>query len=310
MNRPKVSVSLITYNHEKYIAACLDSIIKQVTGFEFEIVVSDDCSTDKTPEIIADYALQYPNLIKPILRKTNVGMVKNGIETMKACTGQYIAVMEGDDFWCDEHKLQTQSDYLDKNTDCVICFTNGYIFFEDDPGKTQFFFTNENKPLQKFNQQYFLYNNILIPNNTKMFRSDAQPEVFPDWIYSTINWDWVLHVLQSLKGNIGYIDLVTLGYRRHSEAAFALKSETNILLDGIATATQLNKYLGYKYDSILKNQWWEYHELAHIYLRQGNWGKFLNYYLKYFANLRHGGRFNLRDEVWMMKQSLKGKKYN
>ena len=82
MSRPKVSVSLITFNHEKYLVACLDSIVKQLVNFDLEIVVSDDCSTDKTPEIVAFYASKYPELIKPIYRKQNLGMVKNALDDL------------------------------------------------------------------------------------------------------------------------------------------------------------------------------------------------------------------------------------
>src|SRR5687768_13643043 len=112
MHKPKVSVSLITFNHEKYIGECLDSILKQKANFNFEIVVSNDCSSDKTGLIIEGYAQKYPDVIRYISRTKNLGMVQNAIATIAECKGDYIALMEGDDIWMVEDKLQRQSDFL------------------------------------------------------------------------------------------------------------------------------------------------------------------------------------------------------
>jgi len=305
---PKVSVSLITYNHEKFIAACLDSIVAQITAFDFEIVVCDDASTDKTPEIISGYAAKYPQLIKPILRKNNLGMVKNALAAIEACSGQYIAIMEGDDFWTDDNKLQMQASYLDKNTDCVLCYTNGYTFYMDEPGKKDFFFTDANKPTEKIDLDFFIHNGALIPNNTKMFRKEIQPATFPDWIYSALNWDWVLHILQLRLGMAGYIDAPTLAYRRHQDAAFGKKSEEEILLGGIETGAGVNKLLNYRYNEHFKNMWWEYRELGLIYLRKRSLVNFLNYYLRFITSGPKSGKLSIKDELWRIKTALFGRK--
>ena len=278
----------------------------QKVSFTLEIVVSDDYSTDRTPEIVAEYAARYPNLIKPILRKKNLGMVKNALDTIKNCSGEYIALMEGDDFWIDENKLQIQSDYLDRNTDCAICFTDGYLFFENDPGKKQFFYSTVQKPPAKFDLDFFIKNNPVMSNNTKMFRSEVQPDSFPEWIYPCINWDWVLHIMQALKGKIGFIDVVTLAYRRHPEAAFNSKSEELILLNGITAISEVNKYLGYKYNDVFKSLWWEHRELSFVYLQKGNLAKFLRYYWKYILAWRNADKINFRDELWRIKNALFG----
>ena len=310
MGQPKVSVSLITYNHEKYIVECLDSIIKQVVDFEIEVVVADDCSTDRTPEIVAEYALKYPTLIKPILRKANLGMVQNALATIKACSGDYISLMEGDDFWVNDHKLQIQADYLDKNKDCALCFTNGYIFFDETPGKRQSFYEESKKPPQKFDRDFFIKKACNILNNTKMFRNEVQPEIFPDWIYNSINWDWVLHILQSANGNFGFIDIETMAYRRHSGAAFMTKSEIDILQNGIVTLHELNKYLDYIFNETFKNLWWEHRELSFEHIRKGNWTKFLYYYCKYRFAPGKTNEFTFKDDVWRLKSALKDRENN
>ncbi len=306
MKRPKVSVSLITYNHEKYIAACLDSVVNQIVGFDLEIVVSDDCSTDGTAEIVSDYAVRYPGLIRPILRKQNLGLVKNAVSTIESCTGEYIALMEGDDFWIDSNKLQVQADYLDNNADCAFCFTNNYTFLEEDPGTMKLFFTDQNKPPQKFDLDFFIEHNTIIPNNTKMFRREVQQATFPDWYYSCLNWDWVLHIMQSLHGKMGYIDIVTLAYRRHPGAVFMSKDRIRVLLNGINTAMAINKHLDFKYNNRFGNLWWEYRELAFVYLENGEVRNFVKYYLKHIASIKKFEQFKLKDDFWLLRKNLFG----
>ena len=116
-----VSVVVITYNHEKYIRQCLDSILMQSVDFYFEIVISDDCSTDQTAEIIKEYQKKYPNIIKPILRSLNVGATKNQYDCFLRCTGNYVAILDGDDFWTDKEKLKTQINFLENNKTYIAC---------------------------------------------------------------------------------------------------------------------------------------------------------------------------------------------
>ena len=120
----KVSVLCIAYNHHKYLCRCLDSMIEQKTSFHYEIIIHDDASTDGTQDIIKEYATKYPNLIIPILQKENQysqnkDIVKNFL--FPAATGKYIVECEGDDYWCDENKLQLQVEALENHPECVLC---------------------------------------------------------------------------------------------------------------------------------------------------------------------------------------------
>lgn len=107
-----LSVVLLTYNHERYIEQCLESIVRQKTNFAYNIIIGDDASTDATQKIINEYAQQYPNII-PICRKHNIGAVSNLVDLLKRTQAKYIAGCEGDDFWTDEFKLQKQVDFLE-----------------------------------------------------------------------------------------------------------------------------------------------------------------------------------------------------
>lgn len=121
MGEVEVSVILITYNQENYIRKALDSILQQKTSFEYEIIIGDDCSTDTTPIIIKEYIRQYGSKIKAVFRKKNIGATRNSAGITSKAKGKYLAFLEGDDYWCDEQKLQIQYDFLEKHLEYCAC---------------------------------------------------------------------------------------------------------------------------------------------------------------------------------------------
>lgn len=122
----KVSVCVVTYNHREYIGECLDSILAQKRRFGLEILIHDDASTDGAQEVIRDYHSRYPDIIRPILRTENQysrGKVNiTGLFNIPRASGKYVAVLDGDDYWCDPCKLQRQVDYMEAHPDCVFSF--------------------------------------------------------------------------------------------------------------------------------------------------------------------------------------------
>lgn len=122
-----VAVVCITYNHEKYLRNALDGFLSQKTDFRYKIVIHDDASTDNTVKIIEEYALKYPQIIVPIYQKEN--QYQRGINILKEYVaplleGKYYAYCEGDDFWCDPHKLQEQVDFMRAHPDYSACVHN------------------------------------------------------------------------------------------------------------------------------------------------------------------------------------------
>lgn len=115
MNVPLVSISVLVYNHERYICQALDSILAQKVNFDYEIVIAEDCSTDSSREIVIRYKEKYPDIIKLILHSVNVGMNRNAQIVSEHCEGKYRAICEGDDYWIDSHRLQRQVDFLENN---------------------------------------------------------------------------------------------------------------------------------------------------------------------------------------------------
>ncbi len=119
--RPKVSVLMVTYNHEKYIAQAIESVLMQKTTFPFELLVGEDCSTDGTREIVKEYSRKYPEIVHAHLREHNLGSRENWLGIFDASRGEYLALLEGDDYWTSSHKLQLQADLLDAHPDTSIC---------------------------------------------------------------------------------------------------------------------------------------------------------------------------------------------
>lgn len=132
MSKVKLSVILITYNHEKYIARALDSVLMQETDFPFEIVVGEDMSPDQTRQIVKEYKKQYPDKIRLVHREKNTGRpTLNVYETTMACKGEYLAYLEGDDYWTDPHKLQKQVDFLEQHPE-YIAVTHSHKMIDEN----------------------------------------------------------------------------------------------------------------------------------------------------------------------------------
>jgi len=299
----KVSVSMITYNHEQYIAQAIESVLSQKTDFTFELVVADDASTDNTLRIVQEYAEKYPNIIKLKSRKVNLGLVKNALQTISDCEGEYIALLEGDDYWVDDAKLQKQADFLDSNIDCSFCFTNSVKFWEGTD-KSEFSITG-NIP-EKFDLNYFLINNVNVSNNTKMFRRSAQPESLQTWFYETVQWDWSLHVLHARTGLIGYLDFVSLRYRRHPNA-FILTCDSSVLYEsGLRTLKELNAETKGEYIHYFSQTWWHHQQLALTMLKDGEIIRFIKHLLMSLLNRPMRGLQGYRDLAWNIKHVLKG----
>src|SRR6476619_5802800 len=113
---------MTTYNHERYIAQAVESALSQRATFPIEIVIGEDCSTDRTPEILRGLAEQHPDTIRLKLGERNIGGKANFLATIGRCRGQYVAMLEGDDYWTCADKLQRQIDALDAHSEWAICF--------------------------------------------------------------------------------------------------------------------------------------------------------------------------------------------
>ncbi|MBX9658725.1 MAG: glycosyltransferase [Nitrospiraceae bacterium] len=218
-SRPLVSVLCITYNHENYISQAIESILNQVTDFEYELLIGNDCSTDKTHDIISDYHKKSKR-IRYFNSTVNVGANRNFIDLASKSRGKYVAICEGDDYWTDINKLQTQVNFLSENPEYTICFHPVKVLNNKNLSVKKVF--PSSRPL-RLSIEGLLRENF-IQTNSVMYRwrfNKTHPLDFPDNIAPA---DWYIHLLHAEVGRIGYLDKVMGVYRKHDSGMWSSHS--------------------------------------------------------------------------------------
>ena len=206
MNKIKISACIITYNHEDFIRECLDGALNQIVNCEYEIIIGEDRSSDNTRQICNEYAQKYPALIKVFPRENNLGMIGNWMETIENCSGKYIALCEGDDYWSDPLKLQKQINVLEANPNLVGCFHNSEERYWNDYSKASSLYCSfpagrevDIKELTKYN---------MVPTASVVFKSPIPTELFSKTFSRLPVGDWPLHLLNTRNGNYYYLPQV------------------------------------------------------------------------------------------------------
>lgn len=209
--KKKVSCHVITYNHINYISQCIEGILMQKTDFEFEIIIGDDLSTDGTREILENYAIQNPSLIKLNLRtERGLGIPgkENFVSTLQMCKGEYITLCDGDDYWTDPYKLQKQVDFLEANPDYVLSFHKVKIL-KPDGSLVPDFITKVPENYETQETLARLGNYIHTPS--VVFRNIIK-ELPKEFLLSPIG-DFYLYMLLTEHGKIKYLEDEMAVYR-------------------------------------------------------------------------------------------------
>lgn len=231
--QPQVTVICITYNHENYIEQALQSIVSQQTSFPFIVFVGDDCSTDKTREIIDEFVQRFPNQVFAFYRETNVGGGKNWQDLLSKAHTPYVAFCDGDDFWTDPNKLQKQFDYLEAHTKLRACFHDVEIHDESVGGtwfqRKDFSHTKDGKlrwpsgNIRFFKKKTYRLVNYIpfgFVHTSSMFIRWDYTIGFPDWIRGHGFSDYPMWCIQVNTGKFGYLDEVMSVYRRTGSTDF------------------------------------------------------------------------------------------
>ena len=229
MVSPLVSVCIITYNHEKYIKRCLESVLEQQTSFPFEVVIGEDCSEDNTRDIIRYFEKKHPDIIRPIYHVRNVGAARNNFEYCFAkIHSRYIAICDGDDYWTDPFKLQKQVDFLEKNQDCVMCFHRVKSIDQDDRILQEQDAMGE--PL------FYSWKDILhisIPTLSAVFRNCI--DQLPKEILRAKSGDTFLFGMLSKYGGAADLGFIGAHYRIHAGGTWSGKSQVDQYRQAIHT---------------------------------------------------------------------------
>jgi glycosyltransferase involved in cell wall biosynthesis len=210
LHNPKLIVHMVTYNHEKYIAQAIESVVMQKTNFTIKLLIGEDCSTDNTRNIIKEYADRYPDIIIPFYREKNLGASKNGILLFTECKSEYLATLDGDDYWTDPYKLQKQVDFLDANPGFSMCFHD--VEGVDENGVSlNTLFVRSSKDVLTFRDLIFKH---YVPLVSCVFRNNISK-----WDFNKLDKiiiDDLLHLLNAEYGNAKYMNEVMGAYRIHS----------------------------------------------------------------------------------------------
>jgi glycosyltransferase involved in cell wall biosynthesis len=262
---PKVSIVIITYNHERFIAQALDSVLMQRVDFAFEIVVGEDCSTDATRKIVCEYQRRFPDLIRLQLLERNEGAMSNALQAMAVCEGEYMAFLEGDDYWTSTQKLQIQVDFLDAHHDFCGCFHNVAVVQD---GQTEHLY--HRNPLKEVFTLRDIVSDNMIPTCSAMFRRHLFPRL-PEWFSGMPMGDWPMHVLNAEHGNYGYLNEVMAAYRIHEGGSWSMKKKIDLLRKSIAAMERYNEYLQYRFDRVVrKSMAMKMYEIALSLLDEGD----------------------------------------
>jgi glycosyltransferase involved in cell wall biosynthesis len=284
----KVAVFLITYNHKKYIAEAIESILNQKTNFKYKIYIGDDCSTDGTSEICQEFKIKNPEKIDLVIRTKNIGASKNALSIYERCFSsgaKYTAILDGDDYWTDPLKLQKQFDFMENNPDFSLCFHNCLI--------KQEYSHKESLPPSLFNgvmnKEFYsiedVLDKLLMAVGSIFFRNEFINPL-PKWYTEIIFGDLPLIILLAGKGKIKYLDFTGSVYRMN-DAGIGKEFSGKFLAEGkIFLYKKIDAHFDYRYSEqiapyLSKN----YLMLSNINIRER---EFISAYLNFknFIRLR------------------------
>lgn len=251
-NVPSVSVLLVTYNHAKFVRQALDGVLMQQTDFEFEIVAVDDCSTDGTLGILQDYEKQYSQL-RVLPAPENLGISRNYQRGFTACRGEFVAVLEGDDYWISPRKLEITRDFLKRNPACSLCF-HRVLRYEMLREQVAIF------PPHWSVEQILTVNELATDNfiggfSTCVYRREIIAGLRPQLWELDIR-EWFFNIVVAEQGSIGYVPQILSVYRVHPGGIWSLKSQAELSSELSRLLDLYDKFLEFKYqkefDSVRK----------------------------------------------------------
>ena len=242
------TVLLVSYNHEKYIERAINCIINQKTDFKFNIVVADDFSTDNTLEIIKSYQIKYPELISILDTNRNYGITKNYQRAFAAINNcDYVSVLEGDDEWLDDYRLQKHVDFLSHHDNCSMVFNQYLVYMiEDNTNWVQPFLSNMR---YEFISIETLINDNIIGNFSTCTYRLANLKRIKSELFDLVAYDWMINIYQAQFGKIGYLPQVMSVYYLHSGGTWSSKTREQQVRDLINIIDIYDKFYEHKYNS-------------------------------------------------------------
>lgn len=260
----------------------IEGVLSQKTAFPFELVIGDDASTDGTRDVIAQYRQQAPGVIRPVFHEKNIGVTRNTVRTLEQCTGEYVALLDGDDYWTAPEKLQIQVDLLDAHPETAIC--GHRVRLQCEAGVS-----SANTPYDLVAGFYpdtaagsYTIEDLLqwdfVPNSSAMLRNGLIGE-FPNWFYEAYVQDWPLLLLSARRGNIVLLDEIMAAYRIHASSFTSSNGEIVRMQGKIRLLDAFAGDCEKKYQPVIRakqfqSAWW----LSKLLLADGKIGEARRWY--------------------------------
>jgi len=250
-----LTVLLVTYNHEKYIEKSLKSILDQKIDIEFDIMVADDASTDNTLRLIRNMEQMHSTVQFNYLdHSVNLGITNNYKRAFSACKSEYIAIMEGDDYWVTPLKLSKQVDFLESHWECEMCATNYFVLEES---RCHYYPRTPPVPGFKCLTSHDLIADNLIGNfSTCMYRIAALRKL-PSSLFDIKSYDWITNICVGMHGMLGFINEPMSVYRLHAGgtwSAMSTNEQMNSQLEIIVPYDKASDYIFHDSFEMLSNR--------------------------------------------------------
>lgn len=268
----KLSVCFITYNHEKFVRQALESVLMQQCDFDFEIVIGNDCSTDGTTAIVEEFAKKYPQKIRLNRFEKNIGMTGNWVSTMTACRGEYVAMLEGDDFWTDPTKLQKQVTLLDSRPEISFVCHDVETIFEEGVRKRDPAYHMDKQ--SEFTIHDILDEKWFIPTCSMVYRKSCLPP-FPKWVDARVKCiDLFVKLMLSAQNSYLYTNEKMGKYRIHEGGISQhWKRKLNTYeYDVINVLRLFNGFSNYKFNEEINDRVERHY---HVLLHQNKYNSFV-----------------------------------
>lgn len=235
----KVSVLMMAYKHGNFVEQAVRSVLEQETSFDFEVLVGEDHSNDGTREILTELQRKNPGRIRLFLNEKNIGMHKNFQQLLESARGEYIAILEGDDYWTSTKKLRKQVDFLDEHSGFSICFHNALKINEENGQPLTNYCPDDQKEVSGFDD---LIKGNFVPTCSIVYRKELLHQI-PAWTEELPMLDWALLILLGERGKIGYLNEVMGVYRIHAGGIWSTKRHFQKMIGSIQFLTTAKDHL-------------------------------------------------------------------
>lgn len=237
VDRPVASVMMLTWNHEAFVRQAVESAVTQEAPFDYEVVIGDDGSTDRTPDLLRALQAAYPHRVRLLLRKRNAGAATNAHDVIRACRGSYIAMLEGDDYWTDPAKLGDQIALLERDPAALMCGARALVWRDGTAAPDGVAPEGDPATLASFGRREMVRGHWWFRTCTKVIPASVMRSV-PTRFAG--DWSATLWLLGSNPdATIAFLDRVVAVYRLHPSGTWSALSPAGQMWNDVRTLCQV-----------------------------------------------------------------------